>query len=261
MSFPLLCAFLLLLGTVGVLARPNRTEPEPEPEWSPRIVGGTKATAGQFPHQISLRRRGSHLCGGSIISSTYILTAAHCVKQGSNVTPANQLTILAGTLHLSGGGGETRQVAAVHVHPQYKGDGYDVAVLRLSHALSLNDKAKVIELATGDPPSDATVYISGWGAISNSGPISNDLLYGQVKNLDRNTCRRRYLPRLSETTMCLLHDAKKGACYGDSGGPATYEGRLAGVASFVLGSCGRAAPDGYERVSQLRQWIRENAKL
>ncbi|XP_017038219.1 serine protease SP24D [Drosophila kikkawai] len=257
MSLPLLSIFLLLLGTASVLAKHNQSEPD----WSPRIVGGTKAHTGQFPHQISLRKRGGHACGGSILSSTYILTAAHCVKQGNNVTPARQLSILAGTLKLSGGGGETRQVAAVHVHPQYKGDGYDVAVLRLTQPLNFNDNAKTISLATEDPPSDASVYISGWGAISNSGPISNDLLYGQVKYLARDTCKRQYLPRLAETTMCLLHEAKKGACYGDSGGPATYEGRLVGVASYVLGGCGRAAPDGYERVSQLRQWIRENAKL
>ncbi|KAH8364950.1 hypothetical protein KR200_006078, partial [Drosophila serrata] len=255
-AMSLLWSFLFFLGIASVLAKPNKTEPD----WSPRIVGGTKATTGQFPHQISLRRRGSHTCGGSIISSTYILTAAHCVKSGNNVAPARQLSILAGSLQLSGGGGETRQVAAVHVHPKYRGDGYDVAVLRLTQPINLNANAKVIELSSEDPPTDASVYISGWGYISNSGPISNDLLYGQVKKMDRNTCRRRYLPRLSDTTMCLLHDANKGACYGDSGGPATYEGRLVGVASFVIGGCGRDAPDGYERVSQLRQWIKDNAK-
>lgn len=45
-----------------------------------RIVGGVDATLGQFPHQISLRQSGSHICGGSIISRDVILTAAHCVS-------------------------------------------------------------------------------------------------------------------------------------------------------------------------------------
>lgn len=44
-----------------------------------RIVGGINANEGQFPHQVSLRRNGSHTCGGSIISKNFILTAAHCV--------------------------------------------------------------------------------------------------------------------------------------------------------------------------------------
>lgn len=45
-----------------------------------RIVGGVDATLGQFPHQISLRQSGSHICGGSIISRDFILTAGHCVS-------------------------------------------------------------------------------------------------------------------------------------------------------------------------------------
>lgn len=82
MTLPLLWSCLLLLGTSQILAQDNDTDTYAP---SPRIVGGTRAQTGQFPHQISLRRRGSHTCGGSILSSTYILTAAHCVKQGSNV--------------------------------------------------------------------------------------------------------------------------------------------------------------------------------
>lgn len=60
---------LVLAGLLGLaMAQP-----------SGRIVGGLDAYEGQFPHQISLRRSGSHTCGGSIISRNYILTAAHCV--------------------------------------------------------------------------------------------------------------------------------------------------------------------------------------
>lgn len=49
----------------------------------PVIIGGEKADIGEFPWQISQRRGtmgspGSHMCGGSIGSEKYIITAAHC---------------------------------------------------------------------------------------------------------------------------------------------------------------------------------------
>ncbi|XP_046988944.1 mite allergen Eur m 3-like [Schistocerca americana] len=48
-----------------------------------RIVGGQEAISGQFPYQVSLQYTElftrSHMCGGSIISTTRVLTAAHCI--------------------------------------------------------------------------------------------------------------------------------------------------------------------------------------
>lgn len=45
-----------------------------------RIVGGERAEKGQFPYQVSLRRSGSHWCGGSILNRRFILTAGHCIS-------------------------------------------------------------------------------------------------------------------------------------------------------------------------------------
>lgn len=47
--------------------------------FSGKIAGGQAATEGQFPYQVSLRLFNFHICGGSIIDTRTILTAAHCV--------------------------------------------------------------------------------------------------------------------------------------------------------------------------------------
>lgn len=45
-----------------------------------RIAGGRYAADNEFPHQVALLYNGNFICGGSIISPTWVLTAARCVK-------------------------------------------------------------------------------------------------------------------------------------------------------------------------------------
>ena len=50
-----------------------------------RVVGGSEAYRGEFPHQVSLQHYTKHVCGGTIIDEQWILTAAHCVTDGLTV--------------------------------------------------------------------------------------------------------------------------------------------------------------------------------
>lgn len=49
--------------------------------YSPRIVGGNMSSLTQWPWQVSLQFQGYHLCGGSVITPLWIVTAAHCVYE------------------------------------------------------------------------------------------------------------------------------------------------------------------------------------
>lgn len=56
-----------------------------KPRITPRIYGGSLAEPYQFPFIISFRAKYwdnsfTHVCGGTIISSKLVLTAAHCTK-------------------------------------------------------------------------------------------------------------------------------------------------------------------------------------
>lgn len=52
--------------------------PTPPQVDNTNIVGGTPAVEGDFPFIVSLQQDGSHFCGGSLLDSTTVVTAAHC---------------------------------------------------------------------------------------------------------------------------------------------------------------------------------------
>lgn len=71
--FVVFCAFVASAYSASLSGSPVI-----DPEWEGVIVGGSTATSGQFPHQVSLRSSGNaHFCGGFIINNRWVGSAAH----------------------------------------------------------------------------------------------------------------------------------------------------------------------------------------
>lgn len=52
----------------------------------PRVIGGSDANKGRFEYgQVSLQLGGLHVCGGTLVSSNLVLSAAHCRKNFDTV--------------------------------------------------------------------------------------------------------------------------------------------------------------------------------
>lgn len=101
-----------------------------------RIVGGEGAGTGTWDWTVSISIDGMYLCGGSILSQSWILSAAHCFYQDENAT----IIIYAGS-NLQWMGSQSRLVSQVILHADYDESTYsnDIALLKLSTPLNMSD--------------------------------------------------------------------------------------------------------------------------
>ncbi|XP_055842717.1 serine protease SP24D-like [Episyrphus balteatus] len=223
-----------------------------------RIFGGKDAEVGQFPHQVALYIAGDFTCGGSIISSRYILTAAHCVNNGHLIEPiaARDVTIRVGSIQLLAGG-KIVAVKNIIIRETFGNWLDDIALLELQEELVFTENIQKIDLFTGEVPKNAPIVISGWGLLNYNGQSPQRLQYGTLRKLDPSECDAEIGYGI-DSIICLGHDVNNGACTGDAGGPATYDGKLVGVNSFIVYGCGSWKPDAFGKVSYHRDWIIAN---
>nr|XP_015839971.1 PREDICTED: transmembrane protease serine 9 [Tribolium castaneum] len=226
-----------------------------KPQIDVRIVGGHATTIEEHPHQVSVIYIDSHYCGGSIIHTRFILTAAHCTYQ----LTAEDLLVRAGSTMVNSGG-QVRGVAQIFQHKNFDIDtyDYDISVLKLSESLVLGSGVAVIPLPEDGStvPGDLLGTATGWGRLSENGPLPVELQEVDLPTIQDNVCALMYGDRLTERMFCAGYPkGQKDTCQGDSGGPYEYEQMLIGITSWGDG-CGAAnSPGVYTRVSYFIQYI------
>jgi trypsin len=220
-----------------------------------RIVGGTDAATGAYPFFVQ-----GDGCGGSLIADDIVLTAAHCAGafDGDVYVGPNQQ-------YSTAGGAERIAVQAEVPHPNYNSntEAYDFMLLKLARPVS-NSNLKPVPLnrnSNNPAPSDVLTVI-GFGATSEGGNGSNQLLQVNVDAISFNTCNQQYGGDIiNELMLCAgKTGGGKDSCQGDSGGPIfNADGEQVGVVSWGIGCADAKYPGVYSRVSGVIGWIESNA--
>ncbi|XP_026019736.1 transmembrane protease serine 9-like [Astatotilapia calliptera] len=230
-----------------------------------RIVGGQVAPVGSWPWQVSLQRSGSHFCGGSLINSQWVLTAAHCFETS---TPTG-LTVNLGLQSLQGSNPNAASwtVTQIIKHPNYNSgtNDNDVCLLQLSSPVTFNNYISPVCLAASDSIfySGVNSWVTGWGDIGSgvSLPSPQNLMEVEVPVVGNRQCNCNHgVGSITDNMICAgLSAGGKDSCQGDSGGPMVIKqsGRWiqAGVVSFGKGCALPNFPGVYARVSQYQTWI------
>ncbi|CAF1576171.1 unnamed protein product [Adineta ricciae] len=233
-----------------------------------RIVGGEAANASTWGWAVSISIDNNYLCGGSIISSSWILTAAHCV----NGYAASKVTIYAGSTR-RWVGSQTRIVSQIIIHSSYDTDTYenDIALLKLGTALTMSDTAisticlpsvSSATLAAGEwPAAGTTVVAVGWGTLSEGGALPSTLQQVTLQTISYQASSCSSSITDSRTQLCAgVSGGGKDTCQGDSGGPlvmfsSSKQWVLVGLTSNGIG-CAQANYAGiYTRVAAYEDWL------
>ncbi|SMB93594.1 serine protease [Deinococcus hopiensis] len=264
---------LLALGAVTLSACSTAPAPASLPTESQTVTGSEKAFAGlsdqivygtvtnttNRPYQVSVtpyNQMSGGWCGGTLLSSTWVLTAAHCVEGQST----SSMRVRAGINDLTTSGGQLRTASQIIIHPYYSGaeSGYDIALIRVGTAFTMGSTVQTAALPGSGAESVLDVNgkyatVSGWGLTEN-GTYSNRALREVSIPITPtgSDCGSR-----PGNTICGKYYQGKDSCNGDSGGPlaARYNSKF-----YVLGivSYGPAECRGYgiyTRVNGYINWI------
>ncbi|XP_011706024.1 PREDICTED: chymotrypsin-2-like [Wasmannia auropunctata] len=235
-----------------------------------KLVNGIPTTIDENPHCISIRVQNNHICGGSIISPSHIITAAHClVSLMQNAGMRRSLTIVSGTTQLNSGGVQ-HQVASMWVHEKYNpndpsGRGpYDIGLMKLANPIRFNQRQQPINLPTRDIAENEAVTIAAWGSTGYRQPTHNNLQKLNAKCMLPSTCQTYHqgFMRIHQTEMCTLITYGTGLCNGDSGSGLirNSDRTLCGLVSGGK-PCAQGVPDVYTGVYPFLGWIRQKMSL
>lgn len=232
-----------------------------------RIVNGYPTIHGQFPFAVLVlptMPSGQNVCGGVLMHSKWVLTAAHCAIRASEFELHMGAQYFNDTTEI-GRIVDVTKTAVVHKRYNPVTFANDLALIKLSQAVEFTDKIQPALLPTIDDLFvDRKVIAIGWGLkYTHDTNVASILQWAPLNIITHASCARIYGNSIVQaTTICAQGVNQESVCNGDSGGPLVLESdnrTLVGVTSFghPMG-CHIGIPQGFSRITSYVAWITSN---
>jgi len=244
-----------------------------DPDFEDAIIKGKNATLGQFPYHVvilaMISATNGYLCGGSWISQSTVLTAAHCLDHHRNA-PENISAIVEvmkfRALHRPE---QIYKAEKTHIHSGFRnvprlGFPNDIGTIITKRAVVLSANVKILALPTAtDAPIGTVTQLAGFGLVDVFlRKIAPFLQYTDLTILHRDVCNSTFRLYPSELQTCIKGVNRSSPCMGDSGGAMithTADGNFThqGVVSYGSSYC--TGLGVFTRTSKYLSWISEHS--
>ncbi|XP_044735712.1 modular serine protease-like [Chrysoperla carnea] len=253
----------------------------------PNIVGGSNTMVGEYPWHVGVylkrtvqnRVAYTQVCGGSIVTTTAVISAAHCFE---NRDPKNY-AVAAGKYYRSWNDArdslaQPRQVAKLFIPDHYKGLSHnyanDIALMIVDKPFEFSNVVSPVCVDWSGTTTErklllnkATGYVAGWGLVEELGDNSIELKHIQLQYVPYERCYNKSVEDFRPIVglvdkFCAGREDGQNVCEGDSGGGLTFQLEelfyLMGIVSIgprsKTGSCDPSQYTTFTKFSHHAQW-------